>query len=114
MCLSGLDVDEIRIEGHASSEWRPGTPAEAAYVNNLQLSQDRAQAVLATCLGFLSDGEDRVWAQARTTAVGYSSARPVITDGREDATRSRRVMFNVALDRDRLIDDIGKDVAATQ
>ena len=40
------DIEEIRIEGHTSSEWRVEVPAEQAYFNNMELSQNRTRKVL--------------------------------------------------------------------
>lgn len=106
---AGLDVSDLRIEGHASSEWDASTPTEVAYLYNLELSQRRAQAVLGACLD-LAGADLGAWARDRATAIGYSSSRPVLVDGVEDATRSRRVVFNATLSHDALLDTIGQAV----
>lgn len=111
---SGLDIDEIRIEGHASSEWRRAVDAREAFVRNLDLSQRRAQSVLERCLSHVPDPNDSDWARRHLTAVGYSSSRLVEVDGRENPQLSRRVVFNATLDRNRLLDDIGGEVAASE
>jgi len=93
----------VQIEGHASSEWQKVSP-EVAFIKNLVLSQKRAAAVFQRCLEYV--GSDRLgsWARTRLAAVGYSSSRPVITDGGdEDKERSRRVVF--ALDT-KTVDDL--------
>ncbi len=94
---SGAAVSDLRIEGHASSEWTRDATPEQAYLNNLALSQQRAHAVLSTCLGMIP-GAEGAWARQRATAVGYSSSHPVLTNGAEDPARSRRVVFRVDFD----------------
>lgn len=91
-------IREIRIEGHTSSEWSANTPPLEAYFLNMQLSQQRTQAVLRFAYGL--DGlEDARWFGERVAAVGLSSSRPVYDrDGGEDASASRRVEFSVLTD----------------
>ncbi len=98
--LAQLDVfrdviREIRIEGHTSSEWSAETPPLEAYFLNMQLSQQRTQAVLRFAYG-LDGVDDAHWFGERVAAVGLSSSRPVHDrNGREDADASRRVEFSV-------------------
>src|SRR5204863_6917983 len=40
------DLEEVRIEGHTSSEWTGATSDMDAYFRNMGLSQDRTRAVL--------------------------------------------------------------------
>lgn len=106
---SGIDIREAKIEGHASSEWRRGSSPREAYLGNLDLSQRRSQAVLRTCLDFVTEPELLIWARAHLIAVGYSSVRPVLgPDGREDEAASRRVVFSVTPNKQSLLEDIQK------
>ena len=70
----------ITVEGHTDSDGQA--------TSNLQLSQDRAEAVRAALVerGVPSDSVE---------AVGFGSERPVVVDGVEDKTASRRVEFRV-------------------
>ena len=102
---SGASVSDLRIEGHASSEWTRDASPQQAYLNNLALSQQRAHAVLSTCLEMIP-GPEGEWARQRATAVGYSSSHPVLTDGLEDPVKSRRVVFRVDFDLQGVIDGI--------
>ncbi|QGU33736.1 OmpA family protein [Thermochromatium tepidum] len=88
-------IREIRIEGHTSSEWKAGTPPLEAYFLNMELSQQRTQAVLRFAYGIdLIKGKD--WFRERVAAVGLSSSRPVLdASGHEDTAASRRVEFSV-------------------
>ena len=72
------------------------------------------EAVLERCLGQAGDTADGDWARRHLTAVGYSSSRPLQIDGRESPEFSRRVVFNMSLNRNRLLEEIGGEVAATQ
>ncbi|MBT2312013.1 OmpA family protein [Pseudomonas fluorescens] len=89
-------IDEIRIEGHTSSDW--GTRhGDEAYFPNMALSQDRTRSVLQYVLSKLTSGADREWVRSSFAAVGYSSSRRLVDTGNstEDAARSRRVNFRV-------------------
>lgn len=108
---SGLELSDLRIEGHASSEGVPGQTAEQGYLYNLDLSQRRAKNALTICLGGVSDPAAREWSRQHLAAIGYSSARLIYNpDGTEDREASRRVMFSVALNQEGLIEEIKRNV----
>lgn len=88
-------IDEVRIEGHTSSDWVSATEDEA-YFNNMRLSQGRTRSVLEHVYTLPADTGDRSWVKLKVAAVGLSSSR-LVTDsrGREDPERSRRVLFRV-------------------
>lgn len=109
---SGVEILEVKIEGHASSEWRSGSSARQAYLGNLDLSQRRSQAVSRVCLDFVKAPETLEWARKHMIAVGYSSVRPVMQDGQEDRTASRRVVFSATPNREALLDEIETDAVA--
>jgi outer membrane protein OmpA-like peptidoglycan-associated protein len=93
------DIEEVRIEGHTSSEWATGTPPLDAYFFNMGLSQDRTRAVLEYGLTKTGAAKDTLtWAQQMITANGLSSSRIVSTPtGGEDKEGSRRVEFRVLM-----------------
>lgn len=107
----GSQIGALRIEGHASTEWGVGIGPEDAFLNNMDLSQRRASAVLEFCLRRLTDDERRAWAQSRLVAVGFSSAKPILHNGEEDPHRSRRVVFRSEVDKERIIQDIQKELS---
>jgi outer membrane protein OmpA-like peptidoglycan-associated protein len=91
-------IREIRIEGHTSSEWRPESSAMEAYFANMELSQQRTQAVLRFAYN-LPDLQSEQWFRQRIAAVGLSSSRPIRdAAGREISGASRRVEFSVLTD----------------
>jgi outer membrane protein OmpA-like peptidoglycan-associated protein len=94
------EIEEVRIEGHTSSEWRAGTDSLEAYINNMELSQDRTRSVLSYVLN-MDRAEARYnWLIRRLTANGLSSSDLIYAAGtnEEDAERSRRVEFRIRLD----------------
>ena len=104
---SEQQISEVRFEGHASVEWEGALSDHDAFLRNLRLSQDRAQTVLATCLELIEDKYLRDWTEKRATAIGYSSARPVMKpDGTPDAAGSRRVVFSTSSDLEQVFQEI--------
>lgn len=88
-------IEEIRIEGHTSSEWNSVSP-EQAYYNNMALSQARTREVLSFALSISDIEGEKAWLQTLLTANGLSSSRPIINQfGAEDPDLSRRVEFRV-------------------
>ena len=106
---SPAPISGARIEGHASSEWGDFS-LDLAFLRNLQLSQERAAGVLQTCLEIVRDPAVIRWAHRYISAVGYSSGRPVLDQGIEDAERSRRVVFSVDVDDSALLKDVERDI----
>ena len=88
------DIDEIRIEGHTSSEWQGVADREAAYFQNMELSQNRTRNVLEYCLSS-SLVNNAAWVRAKIAAVGLSSTKAIIENGAENEQKSRRVEFRV-------------------
>ena len=90
-------IEEVRIEGHTSSDWSAAHGEDEAYFNNMRLSQGRTRSVLEYVYSLPEVAEDRIWVKANVAAVGFSSSRPVtdITTGQEDRDASRRVIFRV-------------------
>jgi outer membrane protein OmpA-like peptidoglycan-associated protein len=90
------DIEEVRIEGHTSSEWSGLTSDMQAYFLNMRLSQDRTRAVLEYGLTETALPPAQVlWARKLITANGLSSSRPRESGGIEDKDASRRVEFRV-------------------
>ncbi len=91
-------IEEVRLEGHTSSEWSSEATPEEAYFNNMGLSQARTRSVLEYVYHLPANLDDRSWVKSKVAAVGFSSSRPVPisnTDSREDPEKSRRVLFRV-------------------
>ena len=70
----------ITVEGHTDSDGQA--------IENLQLSQNRAEAVRAALI-------ERGLSPDAVEAVGFGSERPIVVGGVEDKAASRRVEFRV-------------------
>lgn len=98
------DIEEIRIEGHTSSEWEGESFPRKAYFNNMELSQDRTRKVLEYLLSNISDDTLFDWTKTYVTANGLSSSKPILTSVQEeDKPRSRRVEFRVRTNAEKQI-----------
>src|SRR5262245_44518987 len=65
-------IQEIRIEGHTSSDWNGATGTEEAYFQNMQLSQDRTRSSLRFVLTLAEVQKDVEWLRSYVTANGLS------------------------------------------
>ncbi len=101
------DIEEIRIEGHTSSEWSAEVSEENAYFRNMELSQHRTRSVLQFVLQLPHINEDRDWVKRYLTANGLSSSR-LITDENdtENQEESRRVEFRVRTNSEKQLSQI--------
>lgn len=107
------DIEEIRIEGHTSSEGLTREQsAQDAYLFNMKLSQDRTRSVLkyVLMLNNRNNYDDIDWLQQHLTANGLSSSKIIISkNGYEDKKRSRRVEFRVKTNaQKRIMEILGK------
>lgn len=95
-------IDEVRIEGHTSSEWGADIPNDEAYFLNMALSQNRTRSVLN--FSYLNTGlnkNDKDWVKNAFSAVGLASAKVKLNmDGSENKELSRRVSFRVITNAD--------------
>ena len=99
-------VEEIRIEGHTSSEWESDVGSQQAYFNNMELSQNRTRKTLEYCLGRIDDPPMKDWIRTKITANGLSSSKPIMVNGVEDKVASRRVEFRALTDAEKRIAEI--------
>jgi len=100
------DIEEVRIEGHTSSEWRENVTGDLAYFNNMELSQDRTRSVLTYSYNLPEVLQHRVWLRDVLTANGLSSSKLIFTGGNEDKNLSRRVEFRVRTKAEQRIAEI--------
>lgn len=99
-------IEEIRIEGHTSSEWNHEVNSDNAYFKNMELSQDRTRTVLEYCLGMIYDVDLKEWSRSKITANGLSFSKRVYENGIENSQLSRRVEFRVRTDSENRIKSI--------
>jgi outer membrane protein OmpA-like peptidoglycan-associated protein len=99
-------IEEIRIEGHTSSEWSAAASRDAAYFGNMRLSQDRTRSVLEYVWTLIPADVNREWVREKMTANGLSFSKLQFTQQREDKEKSRRVEFRVVTDAEKQINSI--------
>lgn len=84
-------IEEIRIEGHTSKDWKEAQSLERRYLGNAELSQERSFQVLKYCFSLPSITDKQEWLIKLLRANGVSFAKPLSTD-----ELSRRVEFQVS------------------
>jgi len=100
------EIEEIRIEGHTSSEWNKDDDDLQAYFKNMSLSQARSKSVLEYCMLLDSMGEYRNFLIEKATANGLSYSHRIIENGKENYNKSRRVEFKIKTTAEAHIDQI--------
>ena len=100
------DIQEVRIEGHTSSEWTGSNDPDQSYFLNMALSQGRTREVLQFAYTLEAIAPEREWIKEKFAAVGFSSSHPVLVDGIESREKSRRVRFTVITNAETKIGEI--------
>lgn len=96
-------IDELRVEGHASTE--------GSYMTNMSLSQNRSLSVLKYFLNHREVRKSRstnLWLQQNSSASGLSSSRPIIAKDQtiKQKKMNRRVEFIIKLAAERELESI--------
>ena len=107
------NIQEIRIEGHTSSEWF-GETGHDAYIKNMALSQARTRTIIefAISLPELSD-EDKEYITRKMTANGLSSSKLIYKDEAktiEDEVASRRIEFRTVANDEQTLKKMIKEL----
>ena len=93
------EIEEIRVEGHTSNGWGNEIDNKKVYLNNMNLSQQRASNVLAYCydLENVTIQKNLAWLQGNLRANGMSYSKLIYKNNSkiEDKAQSRRVEFKV-------------------
>jgi outer membrane protein OmpA-like peptidoglycan-associated protein len=101
------NIDEIRIEGHTSSEWNGSTDEVDSYFYNMSLSQNRTRTVLQYCMNMSREAEKENWFRRHITANGLSSSHLIFEGaGAEDKKKSRRVEFRTKTNAEKKVVEI--------
>ena len=88
-------ITALRINGHTSSEWR-GADFTARYLNNAELSTQRAFSVLSYIFSREMNAPYRPWLAQVLSNDGYAFSK-IVKNPDEDRVASRRVMFEISL-----------------
>ncbi len=92
------EIDEIRVEGHTSNIWGNAKSKSDIYLNNMRLSQSRANNVLSYCYNCSNTEitKNKEWLELQFRANGMAFSKLIYKeDGTQDYTKSRRVEFKV-------------------
>ena len=89
------EIEEIRVEGHTSSEWQNADDRKLRYTENVKLSQARALSVIKYSISLINEKEKEDWLSKNIRANGLGFAKLILNDGIEDKEKSRRVEFRV-------------------
>lgn len=100
------NIEEVRIEGHTSSTWKESKDIEERYLNNALLSQQRSFTILNYCFRVPQIIDYQPWLTKVLRANGLAFANPILIDGNEEPSRSRRVEFKVKSKADEKIREI--------
>ncbi|MCC2524315.1 OmpA/MotB family protein [Vibrio coralliilyticus] len=93
-------INEVRIEGHTSSDWK-GLTKDQAYFENMRLSQERTRTVLNYVYKLDTTKSYASWLKSHFSAVGLSSSKLLYNqDGTENKSKSRRVSLRVLTNAD--------------
>ena len=91
------EIKEIRVEGHTSNVWNNAKNKEQIYLNNLNLSQERAKNVLIYLYdidnSILSKNES--WLEKKFRVNGMAFAKPIKINNKINWDKSRRVEFSI-------------------
>ena len=96
------NIEELRVEGHTSDEWGDLTSKEKIYLNNMQLSQQRAYEVLSFCYALDSYDvqSNSKWLEKNFRANGMAFSKM------KDKSEARRVEFTIYMKSENKIYEI--------
>jgi len=90
------DIEEVKIEGHTSSEGKNGMSKDRAYIYNMDLSQRRAFSTFNYLYNNVIPEISKDWSIEHLTSTGLSFSKLKYNEsGIEDRLKSRRVEFRV-------------------
>jgi chemotaxis protein MotB len=96
------EIDEIRIEGHTSNVWLSAQNKKEVYLNNMRLSQDRANSVLNYVYlidnPIITSNRNFLEKNLRANGMAYSKLKYLDNNKTKiDYIHSRRVEFKIKL-----------------
>lgn len=100
------EIEEIRIEGHTSSEWNGNSSELESYFKNMELSQARTRSVLEYVMIMDKLLDLREFLIKKVTANGLSYSQRIIEGGEENYKKSRRVEFKIRTKAEKHIEKI--------
>jgi outer membrane protein OmpA-like peptidoglycan-associated protein len=102
------DIEEVRIEGHTSSEWVRGIGLQESYFRNMELSQGRTRKTLEYVMSLERMKKYSKFMISKVTANGLSFSKRIMNKGVEEKKMSRRVEFKIRTSAETKINEILK------
>ncbi len=90
----GDSITTLEIIGHTSSEWKSAKRFDQRYLNNMNLSLKRAYNTTHYLFEKLDPSTQKMVSKMLKNS-GYSFAKKVTHDNKEDKKRSRRIVFSI-------------------
>ncbi len=87
-------VQTLEIIGHTSSEWKNARHFDERYLNNMDLSLKRAYNTTRHLFSNVDETTQKMLANMLKNS-GYSFAKKVTFDKKEDRKKSRRIVFSI-------------------
>ncbi len=100
------DIEEVRIEGHTSTEWSKDSLLIESYFKNMELSQNRTRETLQYVMNLKTMKKHEQFMIEKVTANGLSYSKRILINGVEDKEMSRRVEFRVRTKAEKKIEQI--------
>lgn len=100
------EIEEVRIEGHTSTEWTKNSTPMESYFKNMELSQNRTRSTLEYVMNLNSMRKYEKFMIEKVTANGLSYSKKILNRGIEDKKMSRRVEFRIRTKAEQKIDQI--------
>jgi outer membrane protein OmpA-like peptidoglycan-associated protein len=100
------EIEEVRIEGHTSTEWTKNSTPMESYFKNMELSQGRTRSTLQYVMNLNSMSKHEKFMIEKITANGLSYSKKILVAGIEDKKMSRRVEFRIRTKAEQKIDQI--------
>jgi chemotaxis protein MotB len=96
------EIYEVRVEGHTTNRWASTSSKQEIYLNNMKLSQNRANNVLSYCYSINKKliKNNRNWIEKHFRANGMAFSQLNYKDKEkkiQDTEKSRRVEFRVQM-----------------
>ena len=101
-------IKSINIEGHTSNIWQSAKNEKERYLNNLELSQERAKNVLIHCYDINNSiiVNNLKWLEKKFKANGMAYSHPVLKNNTIDWNKSKRVEFKIVTYSEKRIKEI--------
>lgn len=104
------EIEEIRIEGHTSSEWASWSTPLDSYFRNMELSQARTIETLKYVMSLKKLKNKEKFLIDKLTANGLSYSKRIVENKKENYSKSRRVEFKIRTKTEKYLDEMFRTI----